>query len=79
MEDSISSENEDAYNPSAPAGTAPTVSYRVDPKDTDDSLSRKFYTTPTELRHLNQMSDFDEFTPGSFIKIPWRNPTTSTR
>jgi len=55
-------------------GQVPTIAYRITARDTPEILAREFNCTPGELRKLNQMGTFDQFTPGSFIQVPWQNP-----
>ncbi len=69
LESEAEPENEEAAN-------APSVSYHVTTDDSQESLVRKFNTTPSELRELNQMSAFDQFSPGTYIKVPWRSRST---
>ena len=56
-------------------GSVPSIAYRITGRDNPETLAREFNTTPADLRHLNQMGPFDQFTPGSFIKVPWQNPS----
>ena len=63
-------ENSDSPDDS---GTVPSIAYRLTARDNEDTLAREFNTTPSDLRHLNQMGPFDRFTPGSFIQVPWQN------
>lgn len=68
---------DDGAGPAALDGTdnqAPSIAYRITARDTPETLAREFNTTPGELRHLNHMGTFDQFTPGSFIQVPWQNP-----
>ena len=53
---------------------APSIAYRITGRDTPETLAGEFNTSPADLRRDNNMGPFDQFSPGSYIRVPWKSP-----